>query len=141
LDILLSLLVAVATSLIVALPALRMRGMQLAIITLAGATAVQSLWFNNPDWGGGQWSARVDPPSLFGIPLGSTHSLWMGDGKFPSPGFVFYLLVVTMLVAALVVWVRRSKVGAQMLAVRGNEPAAAAAGINVSRVKLVAFAI
>ena len=60
--------------------------MQLAIITLAGAAAIEAIWFNNPYWGGGQSTAPVSPPQLFGIPLGPTDSFWIGDGAVPTPG-------------------------------------------------------
>lgn len=139
--VLIALAVAVIVNLIVALPALRMRGMQLAIVTLAGATAIQSLWFNNPDWGGGQVAANVDPPELFGIPLGPTNSFWNGDGMVPSPGFILVLLIVAVICALGVVLLRRSSLGARMLAVRGGESASASAGINVVLVKFAAFAI
>jgi branched-chain amino acid transport system permease protein len=139
--VLVGLAVAVAVNVVIALPAIRMRGMQLAIITLAGAVAIQGLWFSNPEWGGGQIAATVAPPELFGIPLGSTDSFWNGDGAIPTPGFVLFILVVAAAAAYGVVALRRSTLGAKMLAVRGGESAAASAGVDVALVKLIAFAI
>jgi branched-subunit amino acid ABC-type transport system permease component len=130
---------AATVSLLVALPALRMHGMQLAIVTLAGAVAIQSIWFLNPDWGGGTTAASVPAPQLFGIKLGSTDSFWNVGGSVPSPGFAVLVLAITCLVAFGVVTVRRSSLGARMLAVRSDEAAAAAAGVNVSRTKFLAF--
>jgi branched-chain amino acid transport system permease protein len=132
---------AAVVSLIVALPALRMRGMQLAIVTLAGAVAIQSLWFLNPDWGGGTTAASVPAPTFFGIKLGSSDSFWNFGDSVPSPGFALLVLAVTCLVALAVVTVRRSAFGARLLAVRADEAAAAAAGVDVSRTKIFAFAI
>ena len=54
-------------------------------------------------------------------------------------GFLF--LVVVIALCLLVAQIRRSVLGQQMLAVRANERAAAAAGINVARVKITAYAI
>jgi branched-chain amino acid transport system permease protein len=54
-------------------------------------------------------------------------------------GFVY--LVVVIALCLLVAQLRRSVLGQQMLAVRANERAAAAAGINVARVKITAYAI
>ncbi|XPP27126.1 MAG: ABC transporter permease [Leucobacter sp.] len=139
--VLIGLAAAIVVNLVVALPALRMRGIQLAIVTLAGAVAIQTLWFSNQEWGGGQDAAQVAPPEIFGIPLASADSFWNGDGLVPSPGFAFFLLVIVVLCAMGVVLLRRSRLGAQMLAVRGGEPAAASAGINVMLVKLIGFAI
>src|SRR3546814_19969890 len=50
-------------------------------------------------------------------------------------------LLVLVIVAVWVAWLRRSRLGASMLAVRANERSAAASGIDVRRVKLAAFAI
>jgi branched-chain amino acid transport system permease protein len=136
-----ALLTAVLVNVVIALPAIRMRGMQLAIITLAGAVAIQGLWFSNPEWGGGQTAANVDPPEIFGIPMGASNSFWLGDGAIPSPGFVLLILVVTLLCALGVVQLRRSTLGARMLGVRASESAAASVGIDVILVKLAAFAV
>ena len=53
-------------------------------------------------------------------------------------GFLF--LVVAIALCLLVANLRRSVLGQQMLAVRANERAAAATGINVARVKITAYA-
>lgn len=137
---LLAVLASTVVSLLIALPALRMRGMQLAVITLAGAVAIQALWFNNPDWGGGATAARVPAPELFGVKLGSSDSFW-NFGSVPSPGFAVFVLAITCIVAGVVVAIRRSRMGARMLAVRADEAAAASAGVDVARTKLFAFGL
>ncbi len=53
----------------------------------------------------------------------------------------FLYLVVAIALCLLVAQIRRSVLGQQMLAVRANERAAAAAGINVARVKIIAYGI
>ncbi len=55
--------------------------------------------------------------------------------------FGFLVLAATILLALLVANVRRSSLGQRMLAVRSNERAAAAAGINVRNTKLAGFGI
>ena len=68
--------------------------------------------------------------------------LGIGSGKdFPRPAFGILCLVVLVLVALGVSWLRTSRLGSAMLAVRADERSAAAAGINVVKVKLIAFAI
>ena len=68
--------------------------------------------------------------------------LGIGSGKdFPRPAFGILCLVVLVLVALGVSWLRTSRLGTAMLAVRSDERSAAAAGINVVRVKLIGFAI
>ncbi len=63
------------------------------------------------------------------------------DDKIPSPVFGFLVLAATILLALLVANMRRSSLGQRMLAVRSNERAAAAAGINVRNTKLAGFGI
>ena len=78
----------------------------------------------------------IPTPRLFGMDLG------IGSGKdFPRPAFGIMVLVVLVLVALGVSWLRTSRLGTAMLAVRADERSAAAAGINVVKVKLIGFAI
>jgi len=121
---------------VIGLPALRIRGLPVAVVTLALAVGVQALWFANPDFTGGVQGARIRPPSLFGLDLG----VGAGSG-YPRIAFGLMCLVVLVVVAAGVALLRTSRLGACMLAVRTNERAAAAAGINVARTKLTAFGI
>jgi branched-chain amino acid transport system permease protein len=127
---------------IVAASALRVRGVSLAVVTLAGAVAIQTFVFANPNWGaGGGVGSPVADPTLFGVNLGAGNGFRGIDGKLPSPVLGFFVLAVTV---GLCLWVgnlRRSSLGQRMLAVRANERAAAAAGINVRAVKLAAFGI
>jgi ABC-type branched-subunit amino acid transport system permease subunit len=135
--------VALATivGLAIGAAALRVRGVTLVVVTLAAAIAIEQFLFANPRWGGGQTGAPVDSPTLFGINLG-THAAFRGlDGKLPSPVFGLSALVVTALLYASVANLRRGDFGRRMLAVRSNERAAAAAGVNVRAVKMAAFGI
>ena len=63
------------------------------------------------------------------------------DGAEPSPLLGFLVLAVTVAIGLYVANLRRTSLGRQMLAVRSNERAAAAAGINVRNVKVAAFCI
>ncbi|MPQ97432.1 branched-chain amino acid ABC transporter permease [Modestobacter sp. I12A-02628] len=123
------------------LPALRVRDVNFAIITLAAAVALEQVVFNNPLVGGGLTPAAVPPPTLGSLDLGPAGSFPLGDGRQPSPVFGLLCLLVVALVASAVVWLRRSPLGLRMLAIRNNERAAAAAGLDVVRTKLVGFAI
>lgn len=135
--------IAVATSAGVAagLPALRVRGVNLAVVTLAAAVAVQEFVFRNPTFGDGFGSAPIDSPSLFGIGFGPTDPFWLGDGNVPTPSFVLVVLGVFVAIAYGVARLRASDVGRDMLAVRANERAAAAVGVDVRATKLTALAI
>jgi ABC-type branched-subunit amino acid transport system ATPase component/branched-subunit amino acid ABC-type transport system permease component len=132
---LLAALVATAIGVAVGLPALRVRGLTLGVVTLALAYAIEAVWFRNTDIVSTQ-GARVTPPELFGIDLG------IGVGRaFPRIEFGLLCLVTLVLVALGVALLRRSTLGSAMLAVRANERSAAAAGVNVVRVKVASFAL
>ena len=133
---LLAAVVAMIIGVVVGLPALRIRGLPVAVTTLALALVLQDLWFNNPDFNGGFAGAPIADARIFGLDLG----VGAGHG-YPQLGFGILCLIVLLLAAGGVAAVRRSRLGAAMLAVRANERSAAASGVAVSHVKLIAFAI
>ncbi|WP_305780264.1 ABC transporter permease subunit [Nocardia nova] len=132
----LSALFATLVGVVVGLPALRVRGLPLTVVTLALAVFVEAFWFRNSDLNGGVAGAPIDNPRLFGIDLG------IGAGHaYPRIAFGVLCLAVLTMAGLGVAWLRRSSLGTDMLAVRANERSAAAAGIDVSRTKLITFAI
>jgi sulfate-transporting ATPase len=132
----LSALVAAAAGVVIGIPALRVRGLMLGVVTLTFAAGVEAIWFNNNSLDGGASGLAIPTPRLFGMDLG------IGSGKdFPRPAFGILCLVVLVLVALGVSWLRTSRLGSAMLAVRADERSAAAAGINVVMIKLIGFAI
>ncbi|MFD7205488.1 ATP-binding cassette domain-containing protein [Streptomyces sp. NPDC059893] len=133
---LLAALVAMVIGVVIGLPALRIRGLPAAVVTIALAVAVEAFWFRNSDFNGGLDGAKVPSPHLLGIDLG----IGAGEG-YPRIAFGLLCLGVLLLVGLGVAWLRRSRLGAAMLAVRANERSAAAAGIDVARTKIAAFAI
>jgi len=132
---------ATVCGLIVAASALRVRGVSLAVVTLAAAVAIEQFVFLSSTWGGGSSSSPVPEPKLFGLDLGPYGPFKGVDGKVPSPVFGFFVVGMTLALGLLVANLRRSSLGQRMLAVRSNERAAAATGINVRNVKLAAFGI
>jgi branched-chain amino acid transport system permease protein len=64
-----------------------------------------------------------------------------GDGKQPNPMTAMFCLVVVVILCYAVANLRRSATGRRMLATRSNERAAAASGVNVSGMKILAFAV
>jgi branched-chain amino acid transport system permease protein len=134
-------IIAVLLGLFCGIPALRVRGVSLAVVTLAAAVAIENFGFGNNTWGGGVKGSAVPAPSLFGWQWGPNASLHGLFGAEPSPLFGWFVLAVLLIVGLLVSNLRRSALGQDMLAVRANERAAAAAGINVRQTKLLGFAI
>jgi branched-chain amino acid transport system permease protein len=132
---------ALVLGMVTAVSALRVRGVSLAVVTLAAAVAIENFGFTNPTWGGGQTGSPVPEPHLLGLDLGPAAHFRGLDGNQPSPIFGWVVLILTLALCLLVGYVRRGKLGQRMLAVRSNERAAAAAAINPRNVKLAAFAI
>lgn len=134
-------LAALAVGLIVGVSALRVRGASLAVVTIAGVVAIEQFGFANRRWGAGATGSPVEDPELFGFNIGSKADFRGLTGGTPSPVLGFVYLIAVVALCLLVANLRRSVLGQQMLAVRANERAAAAAGINVARVKIIAYAI
>ena len=132
---------AVLLGLLTALPAVRVRGVQLAILTLAGATALNSFYFGNPSFGVPAAGAPVPQPTVFGFTIGTTSPVRALDGAQPSPLFGAGVLVTLIAIALVVGNIRRGSLGKRMLAVRSNERSAAAVGISPARIKLIAFVL
>jgi len=130
---------AIVVGVVLGLPAVRIRGVQLAVVTVAAAISLQTLYFENSrltDLTSGS-PANVRPATFFGVSLASMSP----KGRLDSPAFAIFCFVVLATCAVMVANLRRNGTGRRFLAVRANERAAAAAGINVARTKLLAFAI
>ena len=113
---------AAVCGIIIGIPALRLRGDYLAIVTLAFGEIVRSLFRNSPE-------------ELFGGAIG-----------LPTPRFdrkyFFLICFVLVLVTLFVVQnLMRSKHGRSITAIRDNEIAARATGTNVTKYKLIAFTL
>ena len=120
---------------VVAIPAIRIRGAQLAVITIAAALAIERFVFNNysltPPEGN-----PIAEPTLFGLSL----AVRTGD-ELSRLEFSLFVLVVVSTLFCLFRRIAAGDTGRTFLAVRANERAAASAGIDVRGVKLMGFAI
>ena len=126
---------AAVVGVLVGLPALRLRGLMLGVVTFALAFGIEAIWFRNADLVQSDGNP-IGKAEVFGINLG------VGAGKdFPRLSFGFMCLIVCVVVAAGVALLRRSSLGSAMLAVRANERSAAGIGVNVVFVKVLSFAI
>ena len=124
-------------ALVVGLPALRTRGLHLAVLTLAAAVALDAFLFKSAAFTGGADGRLIPAAKLFGISFDIRSS---DATAYPRPQFGLLVLVVAVLLGVLVAFLRNSGVGRQMLAIRANERAAVASGVSLSRTKLFAFA-
>ncbi|ETA05048.1 ABC transporter permease [Gordonia alkanivorans CGMCC 6845] len=128
-------LIATGLGVLVGVPALRIRGAQLAVVTLAAALAIQSFVFNNPAITAFEGNMIADP-TLFGIDLG------VRDGtNLVTLRFALMVLVVVAIATLVVLRFMGGSTGRAFLAVRSNERAAASVGINDAATKLLGFAL
>ena len=134
--------VAVVIGLITAVSAVRVRGVSLSVVTLAGAVAIENFGFVNSTWGGGLAGSPVPEPKWFGARPRPEGLVPRHRRQPAQPGL--RLGGADLLRAACASrsgYIRRGTLGQRMLAVRSNERAAAAAAINPRTVKLYAFGI
>lgn len=121
-------LVGALVAVIVGLPALRLRGLHLAISTLAFALATTALLLS-PSYAGKWLPDTLERPVLVGIDLDDQRSFY-----YVMLGFLVLFVVATM-------GMRRSRTGRALIACRDNESAAQSFGINLLRARLGAFAV
>jgi branched-chain amino acid transport system permease protein len=155
--------VAAAAGAILGFPTLRLRGDYLAIVTLGFGEIVPQLSYNLPQWTGGiNAIGGIDSPSLpawitgpwagannISIIRADTCPVLGSSTQFApcfSFGFdpiAFYVLIVIMIIGAVILVgnLHRSRLGRAWMAIREDEVAAAAMGINTVTTKLLAFAI
>ncbi|WAH97636.1 branched-chain amino acid ABC transporter permease/ATP-binding protein [Arthrobacter sp. MMS18-M83] len=118
--------------LLFAIPAIRTRGINLAVVTLALGLAVQAILFNNVILAGGLDGVAVGPQTLFGMA--------MDPVLYPARYTVLSLLC--FVIAGLgVANLRRGRAGRRLIAVRTNERAATSLGIDIVGAKFYAFGL
>jgi ABC-type branched-subunit amino acid transport system permease subunit/ABC-type branched-subunit amino acid transport system ATPase component len=122
----------VGIAIVIGIPALRVRGLYLGIITLGFAVVVSGYLilqdrFNNSFTGFG---ARLDPPKI---------GPW--DFATDKRAYYYFCFAAALVVIVLVTHFRRTGIGRSLLAVRDNETNAAAYTVSPTRAKLIAFAL
>lgn len=134
-------LVTAAVAIVVGLPALRIRGLYLAVTTLGFALFMQVSVLSTPCWDapfvGGQVCTGLPDPSSTLVP----RPTFLGLDLASDAGFAWFSLGV-LLVAIVVTRTWRDRgIARRLIAVRDNETGAGAMGIEVVRTKLLAFAL
>ncbi len=122
---------SVAAGALIGLPALRVRGANLVVVTLGLGLAIETVVLGNPNWTGGVITGTViPPPHIFG---------WNIESFYYPKSYAIVCLIAVLIVGLLVANLRRGRSGRRMLAVRDNERAAASIGVSVVGAKLYAF--
>lgn len=125
-------LITVVVGGLVGLPALRTRGITLAVATLCLGAALVDVILLNPSYTGGVGGILVKSPTLFG---------WSLDPFAHPDRYALVTITVFALLGLMVANIRRGQTGRRLLAVRSNERAAASLGVHVAWVKSYAFMV
>lgn len=125
---------------IIGIPSMRTRDTYLALVTIAFGVVVQQL-LNNFDWTGGpNGLVGIPAPSLFGHSFADP--LVVFGWKLPSQANFYYLSAALVVVAIITAHrLHGSRIGLAWNALRADEIAAKAQGINVAWYKVLAFAV
>jgi branched-chain amino acid transport system permease protein len=122
-------LFSAAVGIIVGLPALRLKGIYLAIATFAFNVIVEEIITRWESLTGGNSGKLVRPIEMFGYKLTSGAS------------FYYVCLVLTVLSCLMLINLLRSPTGRAFVAIRDSEVSAACMGINLARYKTMSFAL
>jgi branched-chain amino acid transport system permease protein len=125
-------------------PTLKLRGDYLAIVTL-GFGEIIRIFMNNLSepiniTNGPKGITTIDSIKLFGLDFGNNSQI----GNLMISGtikYYFFLLVVVLIVIVINFRLQNSRIGRAWEAIREDEMAARAMGINTTRIKLLAFAM
>ncbi|WP_397407222.1 ABC transporter ATP-binding protein [Polaromonas sp.] len=123
-------------------PTLKLRGDYLAIVTL-GFGEIIRVFLNNLDrpinlTNGPKGISQIDSMKFFGFDLGKTHDFF--GIEFTSVSMYYYLFLVLVIVSVVICHrLENSRIGRAWMAIREDEIAAKAMGINTRNLKLLAF--
>ncbi|MCY0388762.1 ABC transporter ATP-binding protein [Robbsia sp. Bb-Pol-6] len=136
--------VAALCGVLLGAPTLKLRGDYLAIVTL-GFGEIVRIFMNNLDrpiniTNGPKGISGIAPINLFGFDFSQIHTLF--GFSFPPVYMYYYAFVVLSLIVIFIcVRLQHSRIGRAWAAIREDEIAAKAMGINTRNIKLLAFAM
>jgi branched-chain amino acid transport system permease protein len=132
-NLILAALITMVFGMILALPALRLRGLYLALVTLMAAGGLEIIFatFQFPNGGGGFW----------GVETGRTPFMERPVVAVPDAAYLRYTIACATLGFLLIELARRLTPGRAWAMIRRSEAAAMSAGINVTLYKTIAFAL
>ncbi|USG62473.1 branched-chain amino acid ABC transporter permease [Sneathiella marina] len=120
---------AALLSLVVGIPSLRLKGLYLAITTMAFSFIITHFLLYAEDITHGPYGVRIENLDFLGLDLS-------------SPAQLYYLaLAITVLTAVAALNILRSRVGRAFTAIRDHDIAARMMGISLTRYKLIAFVV
>jgi branched-chain amino acid transport system permease protein len=141
-------LAATLLGLFLSLPILRLSGDYLAIVTLGFAEIVKLVLTNVDFTNGPRGIAGIDPPGFFGMDLNLglksflvNHRLMHPDMDLNKVLLFFIILFIVLLTIICVHRLEHSRLGRAWLAMREDEVASEAMGVNIVKAKVTAFTL
>ena len=137
-------LLAAVAGVLLGTPVLKLRGDYLAIVTL-GFGEIIRVFMNNLEHpvnitNGPRGLDRIDSMSIGALDFGKP--LMVGDFRIPSVTLYYYLFLVLVVVSVVICHrLETSRIGRAWMAIREDETAAKAMGIDTRNMKLLAFAM
>jgi ABC-type branched-subunit amino acid transport system ATPase component/ABC-type branched-subunit amino acid transport system permease subunit len=124
-----SIVCSAIVGLLIGVPALRVKGHYLAMVTIGAGIIIEKLMHEGGEFTGGFAGINgVTSPEMFGFSLTSTG--------------LYYMIIISMVLITLLLWnLTRTRPGRAFLALRDSETAAEAMGISRYRYKLIAFVL
>jgi branched-chain amino acid transport system permease protein len=134
--------VAALVGVLLGAPTLKLRGDYLAIVTL-GFGEIIRVFMNNLDaplniTNGPKGIDSIDPFTVFGVSLGEP---WHIAGHVLAPVTLHYYLGIVVLAVIISLRLENSRLGRAWMAIREDEIAAKAMGLNTRNLKLLAFGL
>ncbi|MFN8484482.1 MAG: branched-chain amino acid ABC transporter permease [Anaerolineae bacterium] len=122
-------LITALVGMVFGIPALRLKGLYLAIATLAAQEIIEWVIIHSPNLTGGVEAMVIPAPTLFGLRINT-------DARF-----YWVILVCLILTIILTSNLFRTRTGRAFIAIRDQDIAASVMGVNLFRYKLLAFAV
>ncbi|MBU0515166.1 MAG: branched-chain amino acid ABC transporter permease [Proteobacteria bacterium] len=122
-------LAAALIGLLLGIPCLRLKGLYLAMATMAFGEVMKHVFLSWDGVTGGHRGLQMPEPSVFGVVLDTDR------GKY------FFVVAVTALMIIAAKNIVRSRVGRAFIAIRDRDVAAEVAGVNLTAYKVMAFAL
>jgi branched-chain amino acid transport system permease protein len=137
-------LLAAIAGVLLGTPVLKLRGDYLAIVTLGFGEIIRVFMLNLEHpvniTNGPRGLDRIDSMTFFGLDLGK--AVMVGDFRIPSVTLYCWLFLALVMVSVLICWrLETSRIGRAWMAIREDEVAAKAMGVNTRNMKLLAFAM
>jgi branched-chain amino acid transport system permease protein len=136
----LAILITALAGILLGIPVLRLRGDYLAIVTLGFGEIIRLLTLSNelkPLLGSAQGIARIPSPAIDLTALNPAWRIELGNAVT-----IYYIILFSVLITAIIaIRLANTRLGRAWRAMRADEDVAQAAGINLVRSKLLAFAI